>query len=132
MSEVTRYSYMQIVDSFTKFRMAIKGNTVPYTEMWVRVQDTKMWVPAIDYDALRADFLNAVLGRDIAINERDAAEVERNALREVLEKAADTFADFSKYFFMLGKMSLADACEISQAACREALAASAQEKKPRV
>ena len=116
MNEVTRYSDMQIVDSFTKFRMAIKGNTVPDTEMWVR---------EIDYDALRADFLNAVLGRDIAINERDA-------LREALEKAADTYADFSKYFFMLGKMPLADACEISQAACREALAASAQEKKPRV
>ena len=121
MSEVKRYSNIQIADAFIRFCTAIKA--VPDTEMWVRESD---------YDTLRVDYLNAVQGRDIAINERDAAEVERNALREVLEKAADTFADFSKYFFMLGKMSLADACEISQAACREALAASAQEKKPRV
>ena len=62
MSGVMRYSDMQIADAFTRFRMAIKGNTVPDTEMWVR---------EIDYDALRADFLNAVQGRDIAINERD-------------------------------------------------------------
>ena len=43
MSEVTRYTDMQIADAFTRFRMAIKGNTVPDTEMWVR---------EIDYDAL--------------------------------------------------------------------------------
>ena len=67
MSDVTRYSDMQIADALTRFRMATKGNTVPDTEMWVR---------AIDYDALRADFLNAVLGRDIAINERDALRAE--------------------------------------------------------
>ena len=70
MNEVTRYSDMQIVDSFTRFRMAIKGNTVPDTEMWVR---------EIDYDALRVDYLNAVQGRDIAINERDEARKDRNA-----------------------------------------------------
>ena len=43
MSDVTRYSDMQIADALTRFRMAIKGNTVPDTEMWVR---------EIDYDAL--------------------------------------------------------------------------------
>ena len=46
MSDVTRYSDMQIADALTRFRMATKGNTVPDTEMWVR---------AIDYDALRAE-----------------------------------------------------------------------------
>ena len=39
----------------------------------------EMWVREIDYDALRADFLNAVQGRDIAINERDEARKDRNA-----------------------------------------------------
>ena len=96
MSEVTRYSYMQIVDSFTKFRMAIKGNTVPYTEMWVRVQDTKMWVPAIDYDALRADFLNAVLGRDIAINERDALRAELVRISKGTVRAGTSSSDAPK------------------------------------
>ena len=62
MNEVTRYSDMQIEDAFIRSCMEIKENTVPDTEMWVR---------EIDYDALRADFLNAVQGRDIAINERD-------------------------------------------------------------
>ena len=36
-------------------------------------------VMAHDYDALRVDYLNAVQGRDIAINERDEARKDRNA-----------------------------------------------------
>jgi hypothetical protein len=67
MNEVTRYSDMQIADAFTRFRMAIKGNTVPDTEMFVR---------ATDYDALRVDYLNATQGRDIATSERDALRAE--------------------------------------------------------
>ena len=87
MSEVTRYSDMQIADAFTRFRMAIKGNTVPDTEMWVR---------AIDYDALRADFLNAVLGRDIAINERDALRAELVRISKGTVRAGTSSSDAPK------------------------------------
>ena len=87
MSDVTRYSDMQIADALTRFRMAIKGNTVPDTEMWVR---------AIDYDALRADFLNAVLGRDIAINERDALRAELVRISKGTVRAGTSSSDAPK------------------------------------
>jgi hypothetical protein len=133
MSEVKRYSDMQIADEFTRFRMAIKGNTVA---------DTEMWVSAIDYDALRADFLNAVLGRDIAINERDALYEKLVEEREMHRRAQHpepfhigaVYTQRGGIRYMLPIVHQWNeypdiALEVGWC---EALAASAQEKKPRV
>jgi hypothetical protein len=124
-----------------------KGNTVPDTEMWVR---------ATDYDALRVDYLNATQGRDIATSERDAASAEcarltaeRAALYEKLveEREMHRRAQHPEPFhigavytqrggirYMLPIVHQWNeypdiALEVGWC---EALAASAQEKKPRV
>ena len=80
MNGVMRYSDMQIAGAFIKSCMAIKGIAVPDTERWVR---------AIDYDALHADFLNAVQGRDIAISERDALAAQVARLAAELAEAKE-------------------------------------------
>jgi hypothetical protein len=89
--------------------MAIKGNTVPDTEMFVR---------ATDYDALRADFLNAVQGRDIATSERDAARAEvarLTAERDQLSVAWDNERTANK-LALASNLSLTVKCDALRAA----------------
>ena len=85
MSEVKRYSNIQIADAFIRFCTAIKA--VPDTEMWVRESD---------YDTLRVDYLNAVQGRDIAINERDALRAELVRISKGTVRAGTSSSDAPK------------------------------------
>jgi hypothetical protein len=113
MSEVTRYS--------------VAGNLYE----GLRPDALFTVVMAHDYDALRVDYLNAVQGRDIAINERDAAEVERNALREALVEARRWIGD-GEFSDGLHRDLWTPQYKAAVDKVDEALAASAQEKKPRV
>lgn len=77
---VRRYSEQEIADSYTKFRMAIKGNTVP---------DAALFVRAEHYEGMQTLLSGVAWERqrehDLRVSMQGRAETAENALKEACE-----------------------------------------------
>ena len=77
---VRRYSEQEIADSYTKFRMSIKGNTVP---------DTALFVRAEHYEGMQTLLSGVAWERqrehDLRVSMQGRAETAENALKEACE-----------------------------------------------
>lgn len=77
---VRRYSEQEIADSYTKFRMAIKGKTVPDTALFVReehYEDMQMLLSGVSWERQRE--------HDLRVTMQGRAETAENALKEACE-----------------------------------------------